>query len=98
MRSRRRSTGAVDDAAGEHVGESLGNHDALRVSDNAELVALRDRGVLVADTAQAVSGATSGGQVQLLAGTTTDFIHPDSDGSAILREVIKPVLARAVGV
>jgi lysophospholipase L1-like esterase len=75
-----------------------GTSDALRVALNNDTLALRDRGVLVADTSAAVSGSTSGGQVQLADGTNTDGIHPNSAGNAILADVLKPVLARAIGV
>lgn len=75
-----------------------GSSDSLRVALNAEAVALASRGVLVADTSTAVSGDISGGQVQLAAGTNTDGIHPNSAGNAILADVLKPVLSRAIGV
>lgn len=75
-----------------------GASDALRVADNAEVLGLRTSGVLVADTAAAISGVTSGGQVQLVAGSTADNIHPDGPGSALLKTVIKPPLAAALGV
>lgn len=75
-----------------------GSSDALRVADNAEVMALANRGVLVADSAAAVSGATSGGQVQLAAGTNTGGIHPNDAGNAALTAAIHPALARAIGV
>lgn len=75
-----------------------GSSDSLRVALNADALALASRGVLVADTSTAVSGATSGGQVQLAAGTNSDGIHPNSDGNVTLAAVLKPVLARAIGV
>lgn len=72
--------------------------DANRVADNATVVALATRGVLVADTATAFSGSTDGdGQVNIASGLSTDNIHPNDTGNAALTAVLTPVLRRAIG-
>lgn len=70
-----------------------GSSDELRVAYNAEVLS---SGLLVADAAAAVSGSTSGSQVQMAAGSTTDGIHPNDDGNALLTPVIQAVLAEAI--
>ena len=75
-----------------------GSSDSLRVADNTAVLGLAARGILVADTSTAFSGVTSGGQVQILAGATSDDIHPNDTGNPLLRDVLKPILRRAVGV
>ncbi|OZF24607.1 hypothetical protein CH296_28260 [Rhodococcus sp. 14-2496-1d] len=72
-----------------------GATDALRVAHNADVLALRDKGILVADTAAAISGATSGGQVQMASGTTIDGIHPDSNGENVLAPPLQAEIAKA---
>lgn len=76
-----------------------GSDDANRVADNASVVALGSRAMLVADTATAFSGATDGdGQVAIASGLTTDNIHPNDAGNTALTAVLTPVLRRAIGV
>jgi len=75
--------------------KNYGATDSLRAAYNADLVAQAGRGLLVADTATAVSGVTSSGQVQMLVGSTTDNIHPNDSGNALLRDVIKPIILKA---
>jgi len=72
-----------------------GATDALRTAYNAEVLAQAGRGIFVADTAPAVSGVTTGSQVQMLGSATTDGIHPNPAGNAILRDVIKLVIREA---
>jgi lysophospholipase L1-like esterase len=71
-----------------------GSSDSLRVADNAAVLAQPK--LLVADTSTAISGTVSGGQVQIAVADTTDGIHPNDTGNAVLKAVIKPVLAKAV--
>lgn len=73
-----------------------GSSDALRVAYNAEVLSWQDKGLLVANTAAAISGTTSGGQVQMLAGSNTDGIHPDFAGNQLLAPVVEPKIAEAV--
>ena len=72
-----------------------GATDALRTAYNAEVLASAAKGVTVVDTAAVVSGATSGGQVQMLASSTTDNIHPNDAGNALLTSVIKAGILQA---
>lgn len=75
-----------------------GSSDALRVADNTAVLGLNARGILVADTSTAFSGVTTSGQVQILSGASSDDIHPNDTGNALLRDVLEPVLRRALGV
>jgi hypothetical protein len=72
-----------------------GAADALRVSYNAEVLALASKDVIVVDTAAAISGITSSGQVQMLAGATTDNIHPNDTGNALLTPIIQDAILDA---
>lgn len=74
-----------------------GSTDALRVAYNAESLALAGRGVAIADTALAVSGTTTGGQVQMAAGSNDDGIHPNDTGNAALTAALQPILATELG-
>lgn len=74
---------------------NYGATDSFRVAYNADIMAQAGRGMFVADTSTAVSGSTSGGQVQLAVADTTDGIHPNDTGNAILRDIIKPVIQQA---
>lgn len=76
--------------------KGYGATDSLRTAYNAEVLAQAGRGIIVADTSAAVSGATSGGQVQMAAASTTDGIHPNDTGNATLRDVIKSAIQKAV--
>ena len=61
--------------------------DSLRRDYNAATLAYPDTNVL--DFSAALSGATDGdGQVGMLAGTTTDDIHPNDSGNAILAGIL----------
>lgn len=59
--------------------------DSARVAFNAEIRALKTRGVLVCDTDAALAGATVGGQVQPISGGMLDGIHPNTVGREIIR-------------
>jgi lysophospholipase L1-like esterase len=72
-----------------------GAADALRVADNATVIATP--GLLTADTATAISGITSGGQVQMSTTYTTDGIHPNDAGQTLLKGILAPVLKQALG-
>lgn len=74
-----------------------GTSDSLRRDYNAEVLAKRDKGVLVLDASTLMSGATTGGQVQMRSDVQTDGIHPDDRGNAILAEALKPLLRLAMG-
>ena len=74
-----------------------GSSDSIRVADNAEALAFASRGVLVANTSAAYSGTTTGGQVQIASGLTSDNIHPNDTGNTALAAVVKPLIARAGG-
>lgn len=73
-----------------------GASDSLRVDYNQFLIGLRSQGILVADTATPFSGTTTGGQVQITPGFTSDNIHPNDAGNAALTAVLSPELAKAV--
>lgn len=63
--------------------------DALRVGHNAATLQMAQRGVHVVDMAAALSGVTDGdGQVNILAGCTTDNIHPNDAGNALMRDLL----------
>lgn len=78
--------------------KNYGASDSLRVAYNAEL--LTDgpsRGLLVADTSSAISGVTTGGQVQMAAGAFLDGIHPNDAGNDLMRPSVKNMLRKAAG-
>src|SRR4030095_6701841 len=75
--------------------KDYGSSDALRVAYNAEVMALGSRGAFVADLSAAISGVTTNGQVQMLAGSNNDGIHPNDTGYALMKEALLPVLKRA---
>lgn len=69
--------------------KAYGASDALRVAHNNDTLGMRDRGVDVMDFAAALSGVTDGnGQVAMLAGSTTDNIHPNDAGNAVLAPIL----------
>jgi lysophospholipase L1-like esterase len=75
-----------------------GTSDSLRTAYNAEALAQDGKGFIVADTAAVFGGATSGGQIQIGAGLSTDGIHPNDAGNAALRNVIRQAIQRAMKV
>lgn len=63
--------------------------DGLRRSLNDDYRSWANRGCIVADFDAALAGLTDAtGQVQMLAGTTTDSIHPNDTGSAALAAIL----------
>lgn len=74
------------------AGKAYGSSDSLRVAWNAATVARSLYGDTVMDFSSKLSGTTSSGQVQMLAGTTGDNIHPNDAGNALLA----PLLVNAV--
>lgn len=75
--------------------KSYGATDSLRVAYNAEVLAQASRGVMVVDTAIAMNGNATGGQMEMSSLVQTDGIHPDDRGNAILRDLIKPAIKLA---
>lgn len=74
-----------------------GSSDSLRTAYNADTLLLRSRGQSVADFSAALSGTTDGdGQVNMLAGTTTDNIHPNDTGNAVLTSLLMTEIKRVV--
>lgn len=70
-------------------------NDANRVAYNAETLARV--AVPVLDFSTALSGVTDGdGQVNMLAGTTSDNIHPNDAGNAILAALLVPKLQQLI--
>ncbi|OZF40735.1 hypothetical protein CH296_00315 [Rhodococcus sp. 14-2496-1d] len=74
-----------------------GAADSKRLAANARALALRDRGVLVADTSTPLSGATSSGQVLPIAGKLPDGIHPGDGANVDMADPITPLVSRAAG-
>lgn len=71
-------------------------NDANRVAYNAETLARV--AVPVLDFSTALSGVTDGdGQVNMLAGSTSDGIHPNDAGNTILAALLAPVLQQLIG-
>lgn len=64
-----------------------GATDSLRVAYNAEVLAQASRKLIVVDTATALSGTVSGGQVQMTG--QTDGIHPNNSGNATLTPIVR---------
>ena len=62
--------------------KNWGSSDSLRVALNTALAAMP--GVNVADISTPTSGSMSNGQVQIVAGMTTDNIHPSDAGHAAM--------------
>lgn len=68
--------------------------DQARIDFNNEIRALKTRGVLVADLDASLAGATVGGQVQPIAGTMLDGIHPGPVGRELVRsQQIAPAMS-----
>lgn len=76
--------------------KTYGPSDSLRVAYNSDLRARAASGMVVADFDTALSGVTnSAGQVQYLAGATTDNIHPNDTGNAILAPMLQKAISKA---
>ncbi len=78
--------------------KTYGSTDALRVAYNTEVLSWQSRGLLVADLATVISGAPDGTtQIQMLAGTNSDGIHPNDTGNTLLSNALLPYLQQAIG-
>lgn len=77
--------------------KNYGSTDSLRTAYNDELRAWAGRGAVVPDFDAALAGVTSGNQVQMLAGSTSDNIHPNDTGNALLSPRLINGLKRLVG-
>lgn len=78
---------------------NYGSSDSLRVAYNADILAeCQNAGIVCIDTATAISGVTTSGQVQMLAGTTSDNIHPNDTGITLLAGLIQQGLTSITGV
>lgn len=74
--------------------KNYGSTDSLRVAYATDVEARTAKGLLVAATSTALSGTTSGGQVQINTAMTTDGIHPNDAGNAVLAVIVKAQLGR----
>lgn len=71
--------------------------DSLRTAYNAATLQMVQRGVHVVDMSAALSGVTDGdGQVNMLAGTTVDNIHPNDAGNVLMRDLLIQALRQCV--
>lgn len=69
--------------------KDYGGSDSLRTTYNAETLLYRNTGSIVVDTSSVLSGITDGdGQVNMLAGSTTDNIHPNDFGNSLLTALL----------
>lgn len=75
--------------------KNYGATDSLRRALNDDYRAWARHGAVIADFDAALAGATSGGQVQMLAGTTGDNIHPNDAGNALLSALLAKALRGA---
>lgn len=74
--------------------KNYGSTDSLRVALNADYRTWATRGQIVADFDSAIAGVTTGGQVQMLVGTTSDNIHPNDTGNALLSTISQSTVAQ----
>lgn len=77
--------------------KAWGVSDAKRVAANTRALALRGRGVLVADTATPLSGAVVDGQVTVSVADFPDYIHPGDAGIIKMADALEPQVRRAGG-
>lgn len=77
---------------------SYGASDSLRVDYNNLFLGMRNKDFEIVDTALTLQGVLSGGQYQMLAGSTDDGIHPNDTGNALLTNLITPVIKRISGI
>ena len=77
----------------------LGASDSLRVAYNAEIKALcAASGITFIDIdASAYAGSVSSGQVQISAGLTTDYVHPNDAGNAVIGALLQSALITVAG-
>lgn len=77
---------------------NYGSSDSKRVAYNADIIArCAAYGITCVDLAGVISGPTIGGQVQMLAGTTTDNIHPNNTGISLLSPNVQASLQTLCG-
>lgn len=76
--------------------KNYGATDSLRVAYNQEVYTFASRGVDVPLVDTPIIGLTSGGQVQMTAGTTDDNIHPNDSGNALMKLYAKAAIAQYV--
>ena len=81
---------SIDTPAGA---ENYGSTDSVRVAWNAEVLTWRARGIAVADTSTVLNGnVNANGQIPMLAGSTTDGIHPNDTGNALNTPIFEAAL------
>lgn len=86
-------TNPVD--AGSQPLKAYGSSDAIRRAYNDEWRGLVSSGEIVMDFDGALAGITDGtGQVNMRAGSTTDGIHPNDTGNALLKPIAAAGAAR----
>jgi lysophospholipase L1-like esterase len=51
--------------------------------------------LFVVDTATAINGTVSGGQMEMAAAYNADGIHPNDAGNAVLAALINPLIKQA---
>lgn len=83
--------------------KDYGSSDSKRTAYNDEWRALVSEGVVLADFDSELAGVTDGdGQVNMLVGSTSDNIHPNDTGNALLKSLavnaVKRILAPEAGV
>lgn len=84
------SNSSIDSPVGT---KNYGATDSLRVAYNLETLSWRDRGLNVVDFSTVLNGpVNANGQIPMLAGTTTDAIHPNDVGNAILTPIMRSKL------
>src|SRR4030095_5625024 len=88
-------SGSPNDVAPPITQAHIDNDRYNRNRISAEVIALVARGAFVADLSAAISGVTTNGQVQMLAGSNNDGIHPNDTGYALMKDALLPVLKRA---
>lgn len=66
--------------------KNYGANDANRVAYNTETLARS--GITVMDFSAALSGTTTGGQVEIAAGMTSDGIHPNTAGNTVMAALL----------
>lgn len=75
--------------------KTYGASDSLRVAFNNDYRGWAARGGVIADFAATLSGTTdANGQVGMRAGTTSDDIHPNDAGNALLAPVLVKAISR----
>lgn len=76
--------------------KNWGESDALRREDNDKIRALAKRGVEIIDMDAVIAGEIVGGQVQMIGGTTTDNIHPNDLGNALMSRLARAAIGAYV--